>query len=302
MDSPLAYYTTAAALQADQRDLATTIRQLSNDTIKLDEQFQAVYSDIKSQEMFDTSPTAPSNQWAETRKIYTNLMWSARHSATKLKTHTTALELLDVVIRAVADATQAKAAKIDALKNFIEAPVPSLLTAEYATEQVGELKKQLGAFNDKYSAELNEKIAAARAEITQLEEKDKEQKLKNKNAGGSGGLCGCLRRKPPPADSVDYEGQIKKLQTSISNWEKLRGDVEGGVHEISAKLDSIPDRVGNTFLTLWSHEKGDAEHLKQAVESSSTGTVEDISIAEDAYKQVNEALHYFETNVNQTGS
>lgn len=31
-----------------------------------------------------------------------------------------ALELLDVVIRAVADATQAKAAKIDALKNFIE--------------------------------------------------------------------------------------------------------------------------------------------------------------------------------------
>lgn len=72
MDSPLAYYTTAAALQADQRDLATTIRQLSNDTIKLDEQFQAVYSDIKSQEMFDTSPTAPSNQWAETRKVSSN--------------------------------------------------------------------------------------------------------------------------------------------------------------------------------------------------------------------------------------
>lgn len=67
-------------------------------------------------------------------------------------------------------------------------------------------------------------------------------------------LFPCLCRPlAPPADSVDYEGQIKKLQTSISNWEKLRGDVEGGVHEISAKLDSIPDRVGNTFLTLWSH-------------------------------------------------
>lgn len=107
---------------------------------------------------------------------------------------TLALGLIDDIISLVANADETKAAKIDALKNFIavrtciarkafikldfflQKLAPPLLSAEYAAEQVAELRRQLGEFTAKYVAGLNDKISAAQAEITRLEEKGKDQR------------------------------------------------------------------------------------------------------------------------------
>lgn len=69
MDVPPPYYSTAAALHAENRDLATTIRHLSNETIKVDEEFQSVYVELKREEMFDQSSQTPSNEWVDIRKV-----------------------------------------------------------------------------------------------------------------------------------------------------------------------------------------------------------------------------------------
>ena len=69
MDLPPPCYTTAAALQAQHRDLASTIRQLSNDTIKVDGQFQSVNVALKRDEMFNEGPNLPSAQWSDIRKV-----------------------------------------------------------------------------------------------------------------------------------------------------------------------------------------------------------------------------------------
>ncbi|KDN36053.1 hypothetical protein RSAG8_11075, partial [Rhizoctonia solani AG-8 WAC10335] len=70
MNSSPPYYSTFASLQEGDSDLATTTRRLSNETIRVNEEFQSVYSALKPEEMFDSSPDAPSNQWARVRKGY----------------------------------------------------------------------------------------------------------------------------------------------------------------------------------------------------------------------------------------
>ncbi|KAB5590169.1 hypothetical protein CTheo_6387 [Ceratobasidium theobromae] len=266
MDPPPPYCTPVAPLHDQvgvvQHDLVATIRQLSKETINLDNRFQKVYVSLKH-EVHDASSTPSSNLWAEMHKV-----GELENTAAQLKISTTSL--IDDIISLVANADETKAAKIDALKNFIAKLAPPLLSAEYAAEQVAELRRQLGEFTAKYVAGLNDKISAAQAEITRLEEKGKDQRL-DKTKYQDNGLDIIV---DPELASVDYKEQIKKLQANIIGWERFRDDVKGGVHEISTGLDRISDYIGGAFLALWSHEKGDIEHLKQRVECSSTGVVQ----------------------------
>jgi len=169
-------------------------------------------------------------------------------------------------------------------------------------KKITELKQHLGSFSEKFTAGLDKKIAEAREEIAKLEQEAEKQKLKQQETEkASHGLLGFLHQKPPPAELVDYDSKIKRIQENIQGWEKLRNTVEGGIREICSGLDTIPDRVGSAFSALWLHEKSDAEHLRRAVESSADGNVRDISIAVDAYKQVKEALQYYGTNLTNSG-
>lgn len=65
---------------------------------------------------------------------------------------------------------------INDLRCIIQKPAPSLLTTERAAEKIAELKQQLGSFSEKSTAGLDEKIAAAREEITKLEGDAQKQK------------------------------------------------------------------------------------------------------------------------------
>jgi len=298
MDPPPPYYTTAAALEATHTDLASIIRQLSNETVKVDGQFQAVYVALKRDEKFDESADLPSNQWSTIRKIYTNLLWLARNTATDLKSHTT--ELVDIIIPAIGDASETKQGKLDVLTEFINKPAPSLLTTERAAEQIAQLKQQLGPFSDKYIPLLKDKIAEAEKEIALYEEEDKKQnEEKKKEADKSRGVLGFLH-KHPPKEWVDYQTKIKRVQEQIKIWQTLISDVEGGISEIISGLDTIPDRVGSAFSALWLHEKQDAEHIREVVQRSTGGRVGDIDVAADAYKRIKDALQYYSTNIVRT--
>lgn len=69
MDVPPPYYTTVAALQAENQDLSSTIRRLSNETIKLDSLFQSVYIALSLEENFDQSSATPSSEWKVIREV-----------------------------------------------------------------------------------------------------------------------------------------------------------------------------------------------------------------------------------------
>ncbi|KAB5590172.1 hypothetical protein CTheo_6390 [Ceratobasidium theobromae] len=300
MAAPPPYYTTQAALQAGHGDLATTIRQLSNMTIKLDGQFQAVFSALKTEEMFDTSPTVPSNRWKDIRGIYTGLMWATRNAATDLKSHTT--ELVDIIIPAVAEPRAGKEDKIRVIQRFIDKPAPSLLTSERATQQIDQLKQQIGPFIEEYKVGLEAKIAPVKEEIAKFKEADDKQKAEKKKAEeASGGLFGFLHRRPPSIELVDYESKIKRSEGNIEKWKQLSNDLDGYVREICTGLDTIPDRVGSAFSALWIHETEDAQHLRQIIEESPDGNVHDIDIAAGTYGLIKSALTYFATNVNNPG-
>ncbi|KAF8601208.1 hypothetical protein BDV93DRAFT_524929, partial [Ceratobasidium sp. AG-I] len=272
MDPPPPYYTTAAALQAEHRDLATTIRQLSNETIKVDDQFQGVYVELKRDEMFDQSSQSPSNEWAGIRKHFTDILWSTRSTAGELKSRT--IELVDVILPAIAEPGEDKQAKIADITQFIDKPAPSLLTTERAAEKITELKQLLGSFSEKSTTGLDEKIRVAREEIAKLEEEAQKQRLKQQEAEkASHGLLGFLHSKPPPIESIDYDSKIKRSQESVQGWEKLRNSIVDGIREICTGLDTIPDRIGSAFSALWLHEKNDSEHLRREVESSTDGNV-----------------------------
>ncbi|KAG8697494.1 hypothetical protein FRC09_007821 [Ceratobasidium sp. 395] len=300
MDAPPPYYTTAAALQAEHRDLASTIRVLSHETIKVDDQFQVVYVELKRQEMFDESPDTPSKQWAAIRKLFTDILWSTRTAAGHLKTHTT--DLVDAVLPAIAGQDADKAGKMADLTEFIEQPAPSLLTTERVAEEIAELKKQLGAFTDRSAADLSAKISPAKQSLDQLEKESQNQAARQKESEeASRGLFGLFHKpQPPTTELIDYDGRIRKIEDDIAGWEKLNACIVNGVREICTGLDTIPDRVGKIRLTVV-QEKEDAEYLRQAVEASPDGNVQDVTIAVSAYKQVKDALHYYGTNVNKSG-
>lgn len=72
MDPPPPYCTPVAPLHDQvgvvQHDLVATIRQLSKETINLDNRFQKVYVSLKH-EVHDASSTPSSNLWAEMHKV-----------------------------------------------------------------------------------------------------------------------------------------------------------------------------------------------------------------------------------------
>ncbi|KAB5590167.1 hypothetical protein CTheo_6385 [Ceratobasidium theobromae] len=271
MAAPPPYHATQAALQAGHGDLATTIRQLSHMTIKLDKQLHAVSSALEREEKFDTSPTAPSKKWKDICDIYTRLMWTARDTATILSSHIRIL--VGSVIPGAAEPGGNKEDKIRSLQRFIDRPAPSLLTTEHAAQQIDRLKQQLGSFIEEYKVGLDAKIVATQEEIAEFKEADDKQKAEVKKAEEArSGLFGLLYPRPC-FEHVNYEWDIKQLEVDIEKWKKFSNDLDGYVREICTGLDTIPHRVGSAFSALWIHEKENAKSLRRMIEESPDGNV-----------------------------
>ncbi|KAB5590168.1 hypothetical protein CTheo_6386 [Ceratobasidium theobromae] len=313
VDPPPPYYTTAAALQAEHHDLAVTIQHLSDETIKIDNKFQAVYVELKCEEMFDQSSTVPSNEWKEIREIFTHLLWSARRAALAINSNTSGrtgpfslaygktnslwtAELTNTIIYAMADSRKSKEDKLDILKAFIEKAAPSLLSTNHAAEQMTLIKDRLQSFSKRYTAGMNSVIVATKAKIARLDKERKQQEKKEIDV-----------RSPEPYNDyngmkpIDYEVGIKIAQSYLENRINCRNALEEGIRGICINLDTIPDRVGSAFSALWLHEKNDAEKLYFIVENSPSGIVYGETIISGAYIRIIMALSYYGTNLTFAG-
>ncbi|KAG9085680.1 hypothetical protein FRC06_003497 [Ceratobasidium sp. 370] len=289
-DLPPPYYTTAAALQAEQRDVASLVRKLSQDIVGTDESFHRVSVLLAGKPDVVVAPSSLKQEWQAVRKA-------------SILIYADVPDFIQVIIPLIGDANEPKEGKLAELNTFIARQPPKFLTSTEVADQLQEITAKISNILKKYGEQADEVVAKAYGDIAKFEEeRDKQQReqeaASTKRTGFS--LFGS-REVVLPAEPIDYDSKIAEARYLIEEVNKQRDEINAKAATIRHDLDTIPDQVGSCFSAVWTHLTNDATHLRNRLQGSTTDPMPDLSALTRTYTEINSALRYYATNVNKMG-
>ncbi|CAE6522063.1 unnamed protein product [Rhizoctonia solani] len=302
---PPPYYTAVATLQPEHRDIASLIRKLSEDIVKTDQNFHDVRVLLQGK-YAEVAPPNLKDDWRTLQQLYTNLIWSARKTATQVQTRNS--EFINPILPIIGEPDVSNEEKVEELEGFIQRPPPKFLTSTESADTIKQINTGMTNLLKKYEERADQLVATAYANISRFEderEKQKERaeadKEKEKKSSYSWFSSGPTEVSTPPA-KIDYDAKIAEENSKIEGINKQRDEIKAKMADIRFSLNTIPDQVGHCFSTVWTHITNDATHLKSRLEGSTTSPMPDISTVVRVYTEINAALKYYATNVNSMGN
>ncbi|KAG8739580.1 hypothetical protein FRC10_005408 [Ceratobasidium sp. 414] len=298
---PPPYYTTAAALQAEHRDVASLIRKLSQDIVGTDEAFHRVSVLLAGKPDVVVAPSSLKQEWQAVRKLFQDLIWSARRTATTVSARNG--DFIQVIIPLIGEANEPKESKLAELNTFITRPPPKFLTSTEVADQLQQIATKMANILKKYGEHADKVVAQAYADIAKFEEERDKQKREQEAAQtkrGGFSLFGSREVAPPP-EPIDYDSKIAEATYLIEEVNKQRDEITAKAATIKHDLNTIPDQVGSCFSAVWTHLTNDATHLRNRLQGSTTDPMPDLSAITRTYTEINSALRYYATNVNKMG-
>ncbi|KAG8694168.1 hypothetical protein FRC09_010021 [Ceratobasidium sp. 395] len=302
MSLPPPYYSTAAGLQAEHRDAATLLRRTSETIVKIDQAFHQVGVLIKGQQSIAVSATSLKDEWQAIRKSFHAIIWGARGAATQVESRNN--DFIQVIIPVVGDPDESKDSKIAELRGFVSRKPPTFLTSTEVSQKLQEIEAGLTKTQKQYGEDADRMVASAKANIAKLEEEREKAKKKAEappKKSGYGFFGGSKAPTSPPPEPVDYDGKIERAQTIIATVNSQRDQIKSKIAEIKHAWATIPDQVGQCLHAIWDHLTTDASHLKGRLEGSISDPMPDLSAITRVYTEINSALRYYATNVNNMG-
>ncbi|CCO35932.1 hypothetical protein BN14_10053 [Rhizoctonia solani AG-1 IB] len=290
-DLPPPYYTVVSTLETEQRDVASHIRKLSQDIVNCDQLFYDIGVLFEGRYTVQVAPPSVADSWRKHKQTFKDIIWAARGAATNVQVRNT--DFIDVILPALGNPSISRENKIKELKTFIARPLPKFLTSTESAEKIGEINVGITNGLKEYEESADKMVNSINAEIAKLEgerDKQKEQEKASQEKKATAPT-------PSGSGSAEYDSKIAEEKSKLETINKQRNDLKSKLADIRFALNTIPEQVGQCFLTTWTHLTNDATHLKNRMEGSTTDPLPDIAGVIRVYKTINDALEYYSTNV-----
>ncbi|KAG9120964.1 hypothetical protein FRC07_003285 [Ceratobasidium sp. 392] len=142
---PPPYYATAADLKAEQRDLASVIRQSPEALLSTDQYLYQISALLKDND----APAGFQDEWHGFRRSFVSLIWTARETAGKVEARNQ--DFTESFIPLIFDADVEKEDKVAELQNFIQtSEPPELLTSTEAVDTLRKIEAGISDIVQKY--------------------------------------------------------------------------------------------------------------------------------------------------------
>ncbi|KAF8751243.1 hypothetical protein RHS01_08660 [Rhizoctonia solani] len=179
---------------------------------------------------------------------------------------------------------------------------PDFLTTTEAADKLGGISNDINPILKKYEESADKMIEGINAEISKLETERDAQREKDKAKHEKGSRLSWFSSRPanisPPTDTIELDSKIDEEKSKINTINKQREEIKSKLADIRFALNTIPEQVGQSFMSTWTHLTNDATHIKNRMEGSTSDPMPDIALVTRAYKAINNALSYYATNVN----
>ncbi|CAE6431359.1 unnamed protein product [Rhizoctonia solani] len=304
-DLPPPYYASVATLEAEQRDIASLIRQLSQDIVKADQNFNDVRTLLQGKFGAEVAPPSLKDNWRGHRQVFINMIWDARRAATSVESRNQ--NFLEVILPLIGDAGKSKESKISLLEKFCAKPLPEFLTSTESTDKVRGIDSAIPDLLKVYEENADKLIDSSNTEIVRLEaerdkQKEREEAAKEKEKDKKSSSSWFSSRPTSHPGTAFYStSEVTNRVSKIEAINKQRNELKSTLADIRFALNTIPDQVGQSFLTVWTHLTNDATHLKNRLGGSTSDPMPDLPAVTRVYREINSALKYYATNVSKTG-
>ncbi|KDN37500.1 hypothetical protein RSAG8_10099, partial [Rhizoctonia solani AG-8 WAC10335] len=278
-DLPPPYYASVATLEAEQRDIASLIRQLSQDIVKADQNFNDVRTLLQGKFGAEVAPPSLKDNWRGHRQVFINMIWDARRAAASVESRNQ--NFLEVILPLIGDAGKSKESKISLLEKFCAKPLPEFLTSTESTDKVRGIDSAIPDLLKEYEENADKLIDSSNTEIVRLEAERDKQKEREEAAK-----------------------EKEKDKKSSSSWFSSRPTSHPGTafywtSEVTDRVFSFVHRLIHLFFTM--QLTNDATHLKNRLGGSTSDPMPDLPAVTRVYREINSALKYYATNVSKAG-
>ncbi|GAB1522872.1 hypothetical protein RhiTH_005997 [Rhizoctonia solani] len=299
-DLPPPYYTEVTTLETEHRDVASLIQQLSRDIVNCDQLFYDVGVRIEGRYTVRVAPPELDESWRKHKQTFKDVIWAARGAATKVQARNA--DFIDVILPSIGNPSISMESKLEELKRFISLSPPDFLTTTEAADKLGGISNDINPILKKYEESADKMIEGINAEISKLETERDAQREKDKAKHEKGSRLSWFSSRPanisPPTDTIELDSKIDEEKSKINTINKQREEIKSKLADIRFALNTIPEQVGQSFMSTWTHLTNDATHIKNRMEGSTSDPMPDIALVTRAYKAINNALSYYATNVN----
>ncbi|ELU37043.1 hypothetical protein AG1IA_08929 [Rhizoctonia solani AG-1 IA] len=289
-DLPPPYYTEVTTLETEHRDVASLIQQLSRDIVNCDQLFYDVGVRIEGRYTVRVAPPELDESWRKHKQTFKDVIWAARGAATKVQARNA--DFIDVILPSIGNPSISMESKLEELKRFISAsPLESHLPAQ-AADKLGGISNDINPILKKYEESADKMIEGINAEISKLETERDAQREKDKAKHEKGSRLSWFSSRPgrvsihayftiyfqqhraanisPPTDTIELDSKIDEEKSKINTINKQREEIKSKLADIRFALNTIPEQVGQSFMSTWTHLTNDATHIKNRMEGSTS--------------------------------